>query len=195
MSAHPGLIKCITEESIDNHYSGNDDRSNSRNGTRFSCPVPQKTEITSSENEKSMTPILIAAANGHWKVLESITKFYDNNPTFNRSLDSNYNPFDVRTNDTKEYVLHLILKRPFITVRKIRHFYMAFEGILYLTTRYQFIFLMYRFLTLLNNTALLVIACFLFYYRTMARKTTECTIIWSALMSFFRLHLKMKNKK
>ena len=137
MSAHPGLIKYESPKSIETlpsifQYESQESMEELPSILTPSKELPpspalNKTEITSSENEKSMTPILLAAANGYWEVLESITTFYDQ-PNFNRNSNSNHNPFDVSTDDTKENVLHLLLKRPFIGVRKIVYFYMDIWG-------------------------------------------------------------------
>ena len=88
-------------------------------------------QLKSSQDERSMTPLLLAAAKGHSEVLKSIVNFYDNivkdkNKPFcvcaddrknNDSIVNNY-PFNVCTHDTKENILHLILKRPFLKVRR-----------------------------------------------------------------------------
>ena len=73
--------------------------------------------VTSSDDEPTMAPLLIAAANGNWKVFEKMIAFlektYDQYP--NDAYDHNnvlQNHFAIRTNGSKKNVLHLILNRP-----------------------------------------------------------------------------------
>jgi hypothetical protein len=73
-------------------------------------------ELNSSQDDRSMEPFLLAADNGYWEELESIVEGYDNTEITDDDPNANHNPFDVQTGDTKENVLHLLLKRRFIMV-------------------------------------------------------------------------------
>ena len=62
--------------------------------------------------QHTKAPFLVAAANGHWKVLKKLIDVLDKS---NDAYDDKYvlqNSFAIRTHGTEENVLHLILNRP-----------------------------------------------------------------------------------
>jgi hypothetical protein len=73
---------------------------------------PVNSSRTSSDDEHSMTPFLVAAANGHWKVLIKIIEVLDKNYAAYDDKGVLQNPFAIRTHGSEENVLHLILKCP-----------------------------------------------------------------------------------
>ena len=127
VGADPELPKCTSNESEDDDSTSEDVGSNMRRDThseistkRTSLPSLNEEKLESYQDEKSMTPFLLAAANGYWKVLEKIAECYDNDRPFYNNDGILTNPFDVTTNDTKENALHLILKGPSLKAKKAK---------------------------------------------------------------------------
>ena len=80
-------------------------------------------------DETKMAPVLLAVANGHWKVLETFKRHF----TVQQHLSTQFPtifpnkpflPFSVWTSDTHETVLHLALKGPFVIASKVRHIFL-----------------------------------------------------------------------
>ena len=80
-----------------------------------------------SPSEVSMNPLLLAAYHGHSEVLKTMLQFYDANGKEARHLCSSVqyrrsisrkilsdSPLNSYTEDTKENILHLVLKGPYI---------------------------------------------------------------------------------
>jgi hypothetical protein len=82
------------------------------NRTQVKKANPVNSSGTSSDDEHSMTPFLVAAANGHWKVLKKLIEFLDKNYDAYDDTGVLQNPFAMRTRGSEENVLHLILNRP-----------------------------------------------------------------------------------
>ena len=79
-------------------------------------------------SEVSMNPLLLAAYHGNSEVLKTILQFYDANGKearehlcssvqYRRSISRKFlfdSPLNLYTEDTKENILHLVLKGPYI---------------------------------------------------------------------------------